>query len=334
MTPSVPDHQPSTLTLGCTIAAATGVATRDDGPLLMSTSDDPFMTRTRLIVEAPANGHRFIATQIISPPPIVSWSNMHTRGVNEAGFAYTWSYVTPALEPSEATAIGVPYYQWGSLVLSQAAQVDDALELLGRYPRAFHGNFLFADASGEICLVEVGTETIHVAERTRSGWIGRTNHWTSAVKTSTEDAPLSCSSCHRLSRLHVLLQELDGDIDIEGLMGICRDHAGRDQSEISYSICAHGHRDEEPVGFGTVSSEVSDPKARVLWYCYGWPCGEAPTQPNYQPYQGFSWGAYLPFALMELEPGEYVTTNGRLTPLAMRYLSQRSKQTGALAAVS
>lgn len=308
---------------GCTIAAATGAATRDGRPLLMSTSDDPFETRTRLVVEAPAGGYRFVATQIVSPPPMVSWTNMHTRGVNEAGLAYTWSYVTPAAEPTDATAVGIPYYQWGSLVLGRAARIDDALALLERYPRAFHGNFLFADAGGEICLVEVGTESTHVAARTTSGTIGRTNHWTSGVKTSVEEAGLACSSRHRHDRVDRLLTEAVGGIDVAALIGICRDHAGADSPEIGYSICAHGHPSQGAIWFGTVGSEVIDPTARVLWYCYGWPCGRAPDHPERQPFQEFSWGAYLPFALADLEPGEYVTTAGRPTPLALRYLARR-----------
>jgi hypothetical protein len=330
MTTRVSGAEGSDHATGCTIAAASGSATRDGMPLLMSTSDDPFATRTRLVVEAPVNGYRFVATQIVSPPPIVSWSNMHTRGVNEAGLAYAWSYVTPASEPTDATAIGIPYYQWGRLVLSEAACVDEALMLLERYPLAFHGNFLFADATGEICLVEVGTETVHVAERMQNGWIGRANHWTSGVKMSVEDAALACSSRQRHARLHERLQALDGDIDTENLMGICRDHAGRDQNDIGYSICAHGHHGESPVWFGTVSSEVTDPRSRVLWYCYGWPCGEAPERADHQLYQEFSWGTYLPFDLPQLEPGEYVTTDGRLTALALRYLARHQEQAGTI----
>src|SRR5215470_9755437 len=97
----------------CTIAAATGSATRSGEPLVLSNSDDPFATRTRLVVEAPANGYRFVATQIISPPPPVSFNQMHTRGLNEAGFAYTWAMVRPATEPDDSQAIGIPYYQFG-----------------------------------------------------------------------------------------------------------------------------------------------------------------------------------------------------------------------------
>jgi hypothetical protein len=241
---------------------------------------------------------------------------MHTRGLNEAGFAYTWSYVTPADEPNDATAIGIPYYQWGRLLLSEAATIDDALGLMDRYPRAYHGNYLLADASGEICLVEVGTQTLHVAERTRSGVIGRANHWTSGVKHSLEDRALSCSSTHRLGRVTELLREVDGRIDPAALMSICRDHVGRDQPGVRTSICAHQYPDDKELWFGTVSSEISEPASRTFWFCFGWPCGEAPTHPDRQPGQVHSWGVYLPFHLAALEPGEYVTVDGRLTPLA------------------
>jgi hypothetical protein len=316
--------QASTLTPGpvpgCTIAAATGGATADGRPLLMATSDDPFATRTRLVVED-GPGRRFLATQIISPPPMVSWSNMHTRGVNAAGFAYVWSYVTPAHEPHDETAIGIPYYQWGRLVLAEAAGIDDALALLDRHPRAFHGNFLFADASGEICLVEVGTQSLRVAERTRDGAIGRSNHWTSAPGRSVEDADLACSSGHRCDRVNELLAEGHGRIDRETLMSICRDHAGRNDPTSGYSICAHGRPEQGDAWFGTVSSEVIEPVSRTLWYCYGWPCGEAPDDPARQPFQEHSWGAYLPFELDRLDAGVQVAIDGRLTAAGWRHVA-------------
>jgi hypothetical protein len=306
---------------GCTIAAATGNATRDGVPLLMSTSDDPFATRTRLVVEQPPDGFRYIATQIISPPPVVSWSNMHTRGLNEMGLGYTWSYVTPADEPTDATAVGVPYYQWGNLVLSQASRIDQVLALLERYPRAFHGNYLFADASGEICLVEVSTQSLRVVQRTRDGFIGRTNHWTEG--NSFQDESIACDSRHRGDRIQQLLAEQAGSIDRDRFMAICRDHAGRDDPAIRHSICSHGHDGQGDEWFGTVSSEVIEPRSGTLWYCYGWPCGETPVAAERQPLQDRSWGSYLPFRLSDLEAGEYVTTDGWLTPRALGSLARQ-----------
>ncbi len=66
-----------------------------------------------------------------------------------------------------------------------------------------------------------------------------------------------------------------------------------------------------------------DPARLLFWYNYGWPCGQAPEYPEQQKYQERSWGAYLPFFLPLLADGEYVTTDGRLTPLAVRYLADR-----------
>ncbi|MCH8224013.1 MAG: hypothetical protein IH868_11450 [Chloroflexi bacterium] len=61
-----------------------------------------------------------------------------------------------------------------------------------------------------------------------------------------------------------------------------------------------------------------------MHYCYGWPCGGSVDYPDEQVYQDRSWGQYLSFRLEDLEPGEYVTVDGRLTPLAVRYLAQAS----------
>jgi hypothetical protein len=309
---------------GCTIAAATGSATRDGRPLMMSTSDDPFNTRTRLVVEHPAGALRYIATQIISPPPMVSWTGMHTRGLNEAGLAYCWSYVTPADEPTDATAVGIPYYQFGNLVLSTATSVDEALSLLDAYPRAYHGNYLFAERSGKIALAEVGTRTLRVTEATLDGSVGRTNHWIEGA--SVEDAGIECSSHHRFGRISALLAQEDGGIGPDTFMSFCRDHEGRDTPGILHSICSHGHEGQGAEWFGTVSSEVIEPASGILWYCYGWPCGESPSAPVHQPGQEHSWGAYLPFRLAELDPGEYVAIDGRLTQTALRHLASRSSR--------
>ena len=138
----------------CTIAGATGAATVDGRSVIASNSDDPFTTRTRLVVVEPPDGERFIATQIISPSngSPVSFDRMHTRGLNAQGFAYTWSAVRPdpEHEPDSESAFGLPFYQFGRLLLSQSRSVEDAIGILESYPRAIHGNYLFGDAKGEV----------------------------------------------------------------------------------------------------------------------------------------------------------------------------------------
>ena len=86
-----------TLDLNCTIVGATGSATRGGTPFIASTSDDPYTTRTRVVAVEPGDGYRFVATQIVTLPGYepVEFHHMHTRGVNEKGFAYVWSGAPP-----------------------------------------------------------------------------------------------------------------------------------------------------------------------------------------------------------------------------------------------
>jgi hypothetical protein len=304
----------------CTIGAGTGGATRDGAPIVFSNSDDPFGTRTRLVVEQPADGYKFVATQIISPPPPVSFNQMHTRGLNEAGFAYTWAAVMPSAEPKDSEAIGIPYYQVGRLLLSRAASVADAIAIVEAYPRAYHGNYLFADASGEIALVEISTRTFHVESRTSDGAFARSNHWISPVMAPLGSTAFAASSTWRYQRASQLIEEQSGSIDVESLTRITSDHEGRETS--GYSICAHGSGDANWLyRGGSVSSEIVEPRRGRFWYCYGWPCGSAPEDLERQIYQDRSWGAYLPFDIEALEAGEYVTIDGRLTGLGVKYVA-------------
>ena len=67
----------------CTIAGATGSSTADGHPIIAGNSDDPFTTRTRLVVVHPDDGYRFVATQIVSPTTAIrSPSTGCTRGAS------------------------------------------------------------------------------------------------------------------------------------------------------------------------------------------------------------------------------------------------------------
>ncbi len=287
--------------IGCTIVAATGDMTRTGGALLFSNSDDPLDVRTRVVVVQPEGGLKYVAAQIISPPPPVPWGDMPSRGMNEAGFAFTWSFVSaPAVEST-----GISFAEWGRLLLSSARTIDDALNLIEAPPRAIHGNFLFADASGEICLVEIGTEHYEIIGRTYDGSFKRTNHWLGDMLGPGQDT--SGSTGTRLDRVTALIDQAAGTLEPSSWTTIGGDH---DMRESGLSICVHGE------GFGTVSGEVSEPSTGTFWYSYGWPCGERPTRPEVQPRQDRSWGRFVGFPVANLEPGEYVTIEGDLTGLA------------------
>ena len=312
----------------CTTAGATGSASFDGNSIIGSTSDDPFTTRTRLVVVSPRNGHKFIATQIVSgdTSKIPDFNNMHTRGLNDKGFAYTWSGAgpNPDIEPISSLAIGIPFYQFGQLLLSEADSVEDGIGLLESYPRAIHGNFLFADSVGEIALIEVSTHSLNIETRITDGWIGRTNHWISERMSKIGQIPQVTDSTEvRFERILTLMNERKSKVDSSFLEACFRDHSTL--NDTGWSICAHGHtRNPNREGRGgTVSSEIILPSKGVMNYCYGWPCGGNVHYPEDQVYQDRSWGKYLSFDLEKLDAGEYVTVDGRLTPLAICYLAQR-----------
>ena len=311
----------------CTLAGATGSATLNGFPLIGGTSDNPFTTRTRLIVSHPAKGANFIATQIQSAnsQSEASFEGMHTRGVNSYGFAYTWSSAEPdpQHEPTFDKVSGTTFKEFGELLLSQATSVNDAVDILESYPRAIHGNFLLTDASGTIGLVEVSTRSIHLETLMVNGVLGRTNHWISPSMSRIGPAlDPEGSSEIRLRRITDLLHTGEGKVDINYLWRCFSDHATFETT--GWSICAHGtDRDSKVSTGGTISSEIMDPINQVLYYCYGWPCGTLPIDPSQQHLQERSWGEYVAFKLSDLASGEYVTSDGRLSPTAIRYINQR-----------
>ncbi len=188
--------------------------------------------------------------------------------------------------------------------------------------RAFHGNFLFADASGTLALVEISTKTYNVVVKTKNGVAYRSNHWVSPKMVPLAPVPKDnfdvLGTLVRYARLQELFEKNKGRIDLHALMRIFSDTKGKE--EFGYSIENH---DVSPRGErwgGSVSSEISQPTKLTFWYAYGWASGMKPEEPKVQMYQDRSWGVYIPFYLPVLEEGEYSTVDGRLTPLAVKYL--------------
>jgi len=287
------------MSLGCTII---GVKTKA-GVLIASNSDDPYDTRTRLVARTPPGGYRYIGTEIVTPDPDLPWANMLTRGINERGLAFTWTYV----EPNDGTYLDV---QWKSLreflegVISTAGTVHDVEELIFEKPRAFHGNFLFGDAQGNMALWEVSTKD---ARKVMESPVCRTNAYlTSEMKHCT--TPSSIDESHSTERFTTCTARLKslGVLDRSALGKVLQNHDGRVSPETTtwgHSVCNHGK------SFGTVSSEILDPSARTFWYAYGWPCGETGASAE-QPYQDRSWGQYVSFGLSSVPDGEIVSIEG------------------------
>ena len=197
----------------CTTAGATGTCSADGRALIGSTSDDPFTTRTRLVVEetagrlpvrrhpdrVPGPEHRGqlqphahtwaqregLRVHLVGGPARTRTSSLTAR----ARWCALLPFRRPAAEPGRLRT-GCDSACWSS------------------YPRAIHGNFLFADSGGEVALAEVSTRRLNIETRTTDGWIGRSNHWISPEMSRIAHTPaVGDSTVVRYDRITTLMAE-------------------------------------------------------------------------------------------------------------------------------
>jgi acyl-CoA:6-aminopenicillanic acid acyl transferase len=330
----------------CTNIGATGDAVAPAGRAYIgSVSDDPYDIRTQLVVRRPAGGHAFVGTHLSPLPGSASAqayseavSGAPTRGLNEAGLAFTWTLALEKKENRDPAGAMKPHDVWAE-VMTRCATVDDALALLERLPRGFAGAGMLADRDGRLALAEIGRQRVNVAERLSAhpgGTAVNVNCW---VGMQAEHGDPLCAldnprvpNQSRYQRAKELLRAQGGPIDLAVMARLLSDHANRERFAgenpwipgHGYSICNHGSLhgatlDPAKPAWGTVSAEIIDPTGGVFWYTYGWPCGEAPAHGD-QLLQERAWGIFLGFPIADLPAGEYTTLTGELTPLAVRHL--------------
>jgi hypothetical protein len=330
----------------CTNIGATGDAVDPAGRAYIgSVSDDPYDIRTKVVVRRPMGGLAYVGTHL---QPLAtaasaqaysdSVSGAPTRGLNEAGLAFTWTLAVERKENRDPEGAMKPHDVWAE-AMTRSVTVDDALGLLERLPRGFAGAAMLADRDGHLALVEIGRKRINVTERLSArpgGTAVNVNCW---VGMQAEEGDPLCSldnpkvpNQSRYQRAKELLRGLGGPIDLVTMARLLSDHAHKERFAgenpwipgHGYSICNHGSLhgksfDAAKPAWGTVSAEIIDPAGGVFWYTYGWPCGEAPEHGD-QLHQERAWGTFVGFPLAALPEGDYTTLTGELTPLAVRHL--------------
>src|SRR5437660_1164118 len=106
----------------CTLFAR---ADRERRWVLASTSDDPYAVGNQLVC---GNGgrYRYLAVRVAAgvPEADVPWDRMLTRGINAAGFAYTYAYV------HEPGAEACPAQEWAQDMLAHCRTVEEAVVLI------------------------------------------------------------------------------------------------------------------------------------------------------------------------------------------------------------
>ena len=247
------------------------------------------------------------------------------RGMNEKGFSWTRSWVVPD-EPEASNKMNA--VDWFLKLGSQVSTVDEAIKFVQENPKGIgcQGNYLFADAKGNLAVVEVGYQTVTVAGRwskNDKGVVARANRWESEkmkpLDISAEGNTIYYNtSDYRYNKAMSLLNSA-GKLNLDKMMKVVSYHnPNAPAAPHEESISNHG-----TVG-GTVSAEVYDIGNKTFWYTYGWPDGDvSKSDAATYGYNYNTWGEWLPFVLSELtEEGYYTDWEGNITPVGARYLAR------------
>lgn len=321
--------------MACFLIGVTGPGITENGEALIgSVSDDPYDIRTFLRLVRPGGAQAHIGTELVSTTEHTLVERGYfvepgetTRGVNKSGLAFTCAMVFEK-EMAERTLRATSFAALSRKMMTECDTVVDAIDLFqsaGACTPAF--SVLLADSKGDLAHVEAGTFGVnlnHHFTRQNPGMVFAVNCYLSQ-KLVNNNAPNSVIE----------------NIRNNNPARILSDHANRERDPMDnplleawgYSICNHGTRRQETyphenLPWGTVSAEIMQPSEKLLWYAYGWPCGEQPEYED-QIYQEKSWGKFIPFGFVA-DNGEkeeitvLATVGGEITPAGL--LSQGDRE--------
>ncbi|UOE95214.1 C45 family peptidase [Alkalihalobacillus sp. LMS39] len=121
-------------------------------------------------------------------------------GLNEKGL-----FIGMTLVPEEKTRPGINFYFAVRYILEHCQNVNEAIKVLENFHSSLSNNYLIADQSGNMAVVEVGPNHFHVIRPDHGeSFIVSTNHFTHA--TSNPIASWS-KTCERKTSMSQFLQE-------------------------------------------------------------------------------------------------------------------------------
>jgi hypothetical protein len=274
--------------------------------LLASNSDNPYTTVNHVLAEE-GGPHAYLAVRVLVPHAgaAVPWAGMLTRGVNDAGLGFTYAFVL------ERDMADYPAQEWTARMLATASTVDEALTHMSE-GSTLPGNYLIADRSGGMAVVEVGGGRIEVRAPDGASE-SRSNVWQRLPASAGPTWDADTVSTHRYDRGAVLLGGLRAATP-EALYDVLRDHEedGGTVGRHGRSLCNHGTSN------GTISSEIIDPSGH-LWFGFGTPCG---AHHGHEQDCRTPWGRLVRFSLLPGSgSGDLTTPAGEITPLGVKLLS-------------
>jgi hypothetical protein len=297
--------------IACTLGGVTGSIAEDHDVFIGQTMDNPWWhTRHTLWVVQPKHGYKYLGTKAYI------WG--FWTGINEKGFSWAGSYiaVNDKGDPS-----GINRFDIGPMLLEKCVTVYDAIEIIKKSKRSDDfptRNAIMADAQGNLALVEISYTKVNVETLTRDGFVVRTNTFTSKKMWDVNQDPNTTyfATSERLARGYEWFdkwfsQKHHKKIGVDDFFSPLDGY---------WSYVYAPLQSTPDWGPGTVG--VMQPKKLTYWFNYGWPGGNLPPKnlETHQINQNMTWGAFLPFHLPEMPPGQYTTELGQLTPLAIQYL--------------
>ncbi len=260
--------------MGCTQIHASPKATAGGDPISARNYDFPNMLKPYQIIrrEIPVEAGRFASTTVTQAP----LAGSH-HGVNEHGLmvcvnnARLW-------KSDDFRYKGVPY----QLILMEALETcrttAEVVKLLTEFPaRANAGFFGIVDASGDVKLVEFTASRFAVRDPDESGVMAQANHYIKMPEANLPDGSYwtvkgmegleyAYSTETRHNTAFTKLKEAAGNITVETMMEILKDHSANEGVGSDFTVCCHG------LAGGTLGSMVVDHGKRKMWVAEGHPC--------------------------------------------------------------
>jgi hypothetical protein len=279
---------------------------------IASTSDNPYSARTFLQVVTPYEGYRYMGTVLMDESMNVPWNGMLTRGMNEKGFSFTYSYVPGSVAVELNVQTQGSLQDFTTKLLTTCSTTNEAIKVLSQgVPTGATGNYLVTDDCGGLTVVEVSDDHFQIETNPQ---IMRTNEFLlHSGKRNVEEkyAYGGRLSFARLERGQGLLTKAS---TVDDIWSVLTDHHPDDENDLDYglSICNHGAQS------GTISAELLIPSSKIFIYRYGNPCGNSYEQ------GATAWECSYAFALQECEDGILTDVNGGLTILGKRFARRRA----------
>lgn len=248
------EHSPM---MGCTSFAATGASTVDGHTILARNFDfeagDVFDLGK--VVYLVREEGKIPFASVAWPGLIGVLSGMNAKGL---------SVVVHGGRARETRAEGEPVVHTTRAILSEAATVDEAIDLLEqREPMVSH-ILLLADATGATAAIERAPGEKPYVRRAEGDILPLTNHFEGPCSSDPKNQSVrqKTSTLPRRARLDELLAEQE-PIDARRAVAILRDKKGPDGEELPL-----GHRSSLDAVIAT-HAVVMDSTSRVLWVSEG-----------------------------------------------------------------